>query len=325
MTNALTILGPGLAADVPMPAVLEAAGPEAIAATLEFFGSTIENANTRAAYMRAAGAFMAFLQEIGVALTATEPNHISLYIATLKAKGRAEATRKQHLAALREWFAYLTVKRIVATNPAQPVKGPKLSVTRGKTPILDAEEAGELLRSIPTATLAGLRDRALIGLMVFTFARVSAAIGLDRGDVYREQRRLFVRLAEKGGKRHAMPCHHTLEGYLAEYLEAAGLEDAKVPLFQSIDHRTGRLTGRRLDRSDAWAMVRRRARAAGIATPVCNHTFRGTGITAYLSNGGTLEKARQMAAHASTRTTQLYDRREDRVTLDEIVKINIRG
>ena len=70
-------------------------------------------------------------------------------------------------------------------------------------------------------------------------------------------------------------------------------------------------------------MVRRRARAAGITTEVCNHTFRGTGITAYLENGGTLEKARQMAAHASTRTTQLYDRLEDRVTLDEVVKINI--
>jgi len=70
-------------------------------------------------------------------------------------------------------------------------------------------------------------------------------------------------------------------------------------------------------------MVRRRAEAAGITTEVCNHTFRGTGITAYLENGGTLEKARQMAAHA--RTTQLYDRREDRVTLDEVVKINIRG
>jgi integrase/recombinase XerD len=85
------------------------------------------------------------------------------------------------------------------------------------------------------------------------------------------------------------------------------------------------LNGERLDRINAWKMVRRRAKAAGITTQVCNHTFRGTGITAYLENGGTLEKARQMAAHASTRTTQLHDRREDRVTLDEVVKINIRG
>jgi integrase/recombinase XerC len=96
-----------------------------------------------------------------------------------------------------------------------------------------------------------------------------------------------------------------------------------------VGRRNGRgeaqLNGERLRRTNAWQMVRRRASAAGITTEVGNHSFRGTGITAYLENGGTLEKARQMAAHASTRTTQLYDRREDRVTLDEVVKINIRG
>jgi site-specific recombinase XerD len=114
-------------------------------------------------------------------------------------------------------------------------------------------------------------------------------------------------------------------------MKSARLTDAgRVPLFQAIKYRPyGRgeavLNGERLDRINAWKMVRRRAKAAGITTEVCNHTFRGTGITAYLENGGTLEKARQMAAHASTRTTQLYDRREDRVTLDEVVKINIRG
>src|SRR5262249_12681514 len=146
-----------------------------------------------------------------------------------------------------------------------------------------------------------------------------------------QQRRLWVRLHEKGGKFHEMPCHHTLESYLAEYIERARLgEAARVPLFQAIKHRPyGRgqaeLTGERFRRIGAWKMVQRRPKAAGITTEVCNHTFQGTGITAYLENGGMLEKARQMAAHASTRTTQLYDRREDRVTLDEVVKINIRG
>ena len=154
---------------------------------------------------------------------------------------------------------------------------------------------------------------------------------LNVADIFHQQRRLWVRLHEKGGKFHEMPCHHTLEGYLTEYIERARLgEVGRVPLFQTIKHRPyGRgqaeLTGERLHRINAWQMVRRRAKAADITTEVCNHTFRGTGITAYLENGGTLEKARQMAAHASTRTTQLYDRREDRVTLDEVVKINIRG
>jgi integrase len=180
-------------------------------------------------------------------------------------------------------------------------------------------------------TVVGLRDRARIGVMVFTFARISAACGLNVADIFRQQRRLWVRLHEKGGKFHEMPCHHTLEAYLTEYIERARLTEAgRAPLFQGIKYRPyGRghaeLNGERLHRINAWQMVQRRAKASGIATEVCNHTFRGTGITAYLENGGPLEKARQMVAHASTRTTQLCDRREDRVTLDEVVKINIRG
>jgi len=124
-------------------------------------------------------------------------------------------------------------------------------------------------------------------------------------DIFHQQRRLWMRLHEKGGKFHEMPCHHTLEGYLAEYIERARLAEAgRAPLFQAIKYRPyGRgqaeLNGERLDRINAWKMVRRRAKAAGITTQVCNDTFRGTGITAYLENGGTLEKARQMAAHAS--------------------------
>jgi integrase len=155
---------------------------------------------------------------------------------------------------------------------------------------------------------------------------------VEAGDVYRQKKRLWVRLHEKGGKVHDMPCHHTLEDYLTEYMEAAGLSgaDAATPLFQSFKRRPyGRgepeLSGRALTRVEAWAMVQRRAVAAGIDTHVCNHTFRGTGITTYLENGGTLENAKVMAAHASVRTTQLYDRRRDDVTLDEVVKINIRG
>ena len=220
---------------------------------------------------------------------------------------------------------------VLEHNPALSVRAPSQKLGKGKTPVLTAEEAGDLLRSIEADSLVGMRDRALIGMMVFTFARVSAACGINVGDIFHQQRRLWVRLHEKGGKFHEMPCHHTLEGYLAEYIERARLgEVARVPLFQAIKSRPygrgeAQLNGERLHRTNAWQMVRRRARAAGISTEVCNYTFRGTGITAYLENGGTLEKARQMAAHASTRTTQLYDRREDRVTLDEVVKINIHG
>ena len=151
--------------------------------------------------------------------------------------------------------------------------------------------------------------------MVYAFARIGAALAMRVEDVYVQNRRLWVRLHEKGGKRHEMPCHHNLEAYLAAYLDGAGLRDEpKGPLFRTIGRGTGRLTRTPLPQANAYAMVRRRAAAAGIATRIGNHSFRATGITAYLRNGGTLEKAAAMANHASTRTTQLYDRRHDEVT-----------
>ena len=174
-------------------------------------------------------------------------------------------------------------------------------------------------------TPVGLRDRALIGLMVYSFARIGAALAMKVEDVYVQNRRLWVRLHEKGGKRHEMPCHHNLETYLHAYIDGCGLAgDPKGPLFRTIgrgDRRSSPTTP--LPQANAYAMIRRRAAAAGIETKIGNHTFRATGITAYLKNGGTLEKAAAMANHASTRTTQLYDRRRDEVSLDEVERISI--
>ena len=141
-------------------------------------------------------------------------------------------------------------------------------------------------------------------------------------DVYTQNRRLWVRLREKGGKRHAMPCHHNLDEYLPAYLDGCGLRgDPKGPLFRTIGRVTKQLTRTPLPQQNAYQMVRRRAKAAGIKTKLGNHSFRATGITAYLKNGGTLEKAAAMANHASTRTKQLYPRRRDEVSLDEVERI----
>jgi len=166
----------------------------------------------------------------------------------------------------------------------------------------------------------------LIGLMIDTFARVSAAVTMDVKDVYRKQEALWVRLHEKGGKHHEMPCQHNLKEWLQEYIEAAGIaEDPNGPLFRTVDRKTKQLGANRLDRQRAWAMVKRRAKKAGIDTPgICNHTFRGTGITAYLeSPEAKLEHAQQMAAHSDPKTTRLYDRRSDQVSLDEVERIGI--
>ena len=127
---------------------------------------------------------------------------------------------------------------------------------------------------------------------------------------------------QKGGKRHDVPAHHRAEQAVAVYVNAGGLDDPKAPLFQSVD-RAGRLTGRPLGRRAVLVMIKRRAAAAGLPPSTCCHTFRATGITAYLSNGGTLDHAQQIAGHASPKTTKLYDRTADTISLDEIERIVI--
>jgi integrase len=160
--------------------------------------------------------------------------------------------------------------------------------------------------------------------MVYTFARISAALGMKVEDYYTEGRRAWVRLHEKGGKRHEVPAHHHAEAYVDAYLEAAGIAgEQKSPLFRSAVGSTGRLTGRPMHRNDAWQMIKRRAKAAGLSADTCCHTFRATGITAYLGNGGTLERAQQIANHESPKTTKLYDRTSAEITRDEIERIVI--
>jgi integrase/recombinase XerC len=307
-----------------LPALVAAAGERASTRFLEFFAANIRNAHTRRAYARAADEFLTWCASAGVpSIAAVQPVHVATWIEA-STRELAAPSVKQRLAALRHLFDWLVNGQIVPINPAHTVRGPRHVVTSGQTPVLDPSEARALLDSIDVSTHAGLRDRALIGLMVYSFARIGAALGMAVEDVYTQNRRLWVRLREKGGKRHTMPCHHSLEEYLVAYLDGAGLRnDPKGPLFRTIGRGTGKLTWTVLPQANAYAMIRRRAAAAGIATKLGNHSFRATGITAYLKNGGTLEKAAAMANHASTRTTQLYDRRRDEVSLDEVERIGI--
>jgi len=221
-------------------------------------------------------------------------------------------------------FDWLVIGQAMPVNPAASVKSPRYSIKKGKTPVLSAEDARRLLDSIDTSHVVGLRDRALIAVMIYSFARVSAVVQIKVKDYYPNGKRFWIRLHEKGGKYHEVPAHHTAEKYLDEYIEAAGIAGEKnKPLFRTTRGQSRALTERALDRSRAWAMVKRRARDAGVSLEIRCHTFRATGITEYLRNGGTIEKAAQIAAHESTRTTQLYNRVDDALTLDEIEWIMI--
>jgi site-specific recombinase XerD len=328
-TRQLTVVRPGRTAAVIaradiVPAMIADAGEHATRRYLEFFGATIRNKNTRTAYLHAAGRFFAWCEQHGIGqLADIEPLHVAAYIEVL-GKDFEKPTVKQHLAAIRMLFDWLVTGQVVATNPAHSVRGPKHVVKTGKTTVLDADQARKLLDSIDTSTLIGLRDRALISVMTFAFARIGAVVAMRVEDYYPKGKRWWVRLHEKGGKRHEMPAHHNLEAYLDAYIESAGIRgDGKAPLVRSAAGRTGTLTEKPMNRVDAWRMIQRRAADLGFHVRIGCHTFRATGITAYLDAGGTLENAQAMAAHESPRTTKLYDRTGDQITLDEVERILI--
>jgi site-specific recombinase XerD len=329
MTGAdITVGATGLArltgsAGLVLPGLIVQAGERASTRFLEFFTANIRNRNTRAAYAHAIGRFCIWCETRGLRLDQLTPIAIAAYIEQLTASHSAP-TVKQHLAAIRMMCDWLVIGQVIPNNPAASVRGPKHVVKKGKTLVLSAEQARTLLDSIDAGSVVGLRDRALIAVMIYSFARVSAVVRMDVEDYWQNGKRWWLRLHEKGGKHHEVPAHHSAEAYIDAYLQSAGIaRELKTPLFRSAFGKTGRLTGRRMDRRDALEMVKRRAKIAGLPTRTCCHSFRATGITSYLENGGTIENAQLIAAHESPRTTKLYDRTSDEITLDEIERIRI--
>ncbi len=227
-----------------VPRVIAEAGEKAARRFLEFFAATIRNKNTRQAYYHATVRFFAWCDRHKIGEIADiEPLHVAAYIEAL-GKDFEKPTVKQHLAAIRMLIDWLVTGQVVATNPAHAVRGPKHVVKTGKTTVLTGEQARELLDSIDISTLVGLRDRALISVMTFAFARIGAVVGMRVEDYYPKGKRWWVRLHEKGGKRHEMPAHHTLEAYLDAYIEAAGIRDGGKTPPLPLRHRSHRHTHR---------------------------------------------------------------------------------
>lgn len=312
------------ATSIQLPALVERAGVDTARRFVEFFTAEIRNRNTRRVYAAAVGDFLAWCEGRSLGpLEKLEPVHVAGYVEDLGAR-HEPATVKVHLAAVRMLFDYLVRGGLLRFNPAAAVRGPRLVVRSGKTPALAEEEARELIDSIGQIELVDLRDRALIGIMLFAFARVSAVVGLRVRDYEARQRRAWVALREKGGQWRRVPLHTKAAEMLDAWLAASGLTGIPdVPIFQGFVGRTGALRGEPLTARGALVAVKRRAEAAGLPDSICNHSFRASGITAFLRAKGTLEVAAAIAGHASTRTTQLYDRRRELVEPDDIERIRI--
>jgi site-specific recombinase XerD len=193
-----------------VPALIADLGEQASWRYVEFFTANIRNPNTRRAYVRACSRFFRWCEDRGLTLTTIRPFDVGAWLEELQEHHHSAPGVKQQLAAVRMLFDWLIIGQVTPSNPASAVRGPKHVVKTDKTPVLEGGEWRKLLNSIPTATVRGLRDRALIATLTYSFARIGAALKMKVEDLRPRGSAWTIRLHEKGGKEHAMPCHHSL-------------------------------------------------------------------------------------------------------------------
>jgi integrase/recombinase XerD len=314
---------PGAGAEpLPLPALVEQAGGAAAFVWDEFFSGEIRNPNTRRAYAHAVRQFLAWAAGQGAGLARITPGQVGQYIDQLDA---SMPTKKQHLAALKGFFDKLVLRHVVLLNPAASVRGPRYSNAEGKTPEIAVEQARKLLASIDTSHVVGLRDRAIIAVLIYTAARIGAVATLKMKSLEHDGSQWLLKFAEKGGKAREIPVRHDLEQYLMAWLDAAGLRGAAKdsPLFRSAIGKTRQLNARAPTAGDLNRMLKRRFKDAGLPARLSPHSFRVTTITDLLEHGVPLEDVQHLAGHADPRTTRLYDRRQKKVTRNVVERISV--
>ena len=301
---------------------LYAESPEAVKTFWEYFGTQIENDHTREAYLRACYRFADWCESRGYDLIDIEPMHIAAYQQLLK-DHLAIQSIKLHMSGLKKLFDYFVEKGVLKINPVSSVRKIKFSINQGVTPVLTPDEMRHLFETINISTIAGLRDRAMIAVMAYSFARVTSVCTLTVADYYTQSKRSYFKFLTKGNKIHQIPAHHTVQLYVDQYLEAAGIGEQKAsPLFRrTVPYRPNQIRHQAMNRATTFQMVKRRCRDAGLPPEITNHSFRGTGITTFMENGGKLEVAAEIAGHVCPTTTKLYDRSSSKATLDEIERI----
>jgi len=308
-----------------LPAIITRAGPNAVFAAQEFFFGKIRNEHTRRAYQHAVKQFLAWIEKHGGGeLGQIAPWQVGKYFEEMK-DTTGIATRNQHLSALRHFFDGMVTRHAIALNPALSVRGERYSAVEGKTPEISIDQARQLLASLDTTHVVGLRDRAILAILVYTSSRAGAVAKLRRGDFYNAGQQWMLHFNEKGGKSREIPVRADLQELVMAYIDSAGLRDAQkeTPLFQSALKRQRRLSGKRIHVNDICRMMKRRLKDIGLPLLFSPHSFRVTTITDLLEQGVPLEDVQRLAGHADPRTTGLYDRRKRKITRNIVERISV--
>ncbi len=311
-----------------LPAIVFEAGDNARFAYEEFFAD-LDSPHTITAYRRDLNRFLDHVHELGLTFHQVTPKLVRSYVDHLRPVRPTDPpisapTKKRVLAALRKFFDFAVMRHAIAFNPALSVRGPKHQVVEGKTPEISVEQARKLLAIVDTAHVVGLRDRAILATMIYTGARVGAVAKLTVRDFYDAGGQWYFRFQEKGGKSREIPCRHDLQGFILEYVAAAGIADQKHgPLFRSAVRRERRLTLTGLPANEMCKMVKRRLKDAGLPGQISPHSFRVAVATDLLTQDVPLEQVQYLLGHADSRTTKLYDRRKRQVTRNVVERISV--
>jgi integrase/recombinase XerD len=308
-----------------LPAIITRAGPNAVFAAQEFFFGKIRNEHTRRAYQHAVKLFLNWIGKHGGGeLAQIAPWQVGKYFEEMK-DTTGIATRNQHLSALRHFFDGMVTRHAIVLNPALSVRGERYAAIEGKTPEISIDQARQLLTSLDTSHVIGLRDRALLAILVYTSSRAGAVAKLRCGDFYNAGQQWMLHFNEKGGKSREIPVRADLYELVTAYIDAAGLRDAPkdTPLFQSALKKQRILSGRRIHVNDICRMMKRRLKDIGLPLLYSPHSFRVTTITDLLEQGVPLEDVQRLAGHADPRTTGLYDRRKRKITRNIVERISV--
>src|SRR5271166_1875001 len=287
---------------------------------LNILEGRIRNPNTRNAH-KTASSFFEFCSEYKLELDRVKPYHFGLW---LKRHTGSVATQRQHLAAVRLLFDHLLEKGVVDINPAARAKPPRLERESAHTAVFEQNEIKAFLEAIKLDSLIDKRDKALCSVLLYSWARVSAVVTLRVEDYYERKGERWLRLHEKRGKIHEVPAHSKAREAIDQWLLVSDLgSKPAAPLFPAFGKDKKTIELRHMGRTSVWKLVQARALASGLQKRVCCHSFRATGITEYMNSGGTIEIARQIAGHKSSSTTRIYDRSRDRLTIEEIERVQI--
>ena len=297
--------------DLPIPQLVRDSGPGAHMAWQDFFLGKLPNLNTRQAYLRACTHFFDWCRAHKLTLDLVRPAHVAAWRDELS-QDKSVSTVKQYLTAVRRLFDEWVIQQVVETNPAHPVRAPRMSRSRAHTPSLTAPEVVQLFQVFDNDSLVDLRDRAAIAIMTFSMARVSAVCRLQVADIALDGPSPSVALSEKRGQQHRVRIGETVAEWIRAYVEAAGIgNDRGSPLIRSMGRGRGAegVSARPMGRQDVYSMVRRRLRQAGIDGSGGCHSLRATGITLQLMRGAPIEQVSELAGHASIDMTRKYDGR----------------